>query len=420
MNFQLISFQQLKTSLQAMKNYILGVLPTKVSDLINDSEFTDKDYVDTELAKKQDTLPFATPPAASDIGKALMPSAISNGEVTEWEFGEAGLIDDVQINGTSIVNNGIANIPFADSTNPGVVKVRSANGVQINNSGELGVVYATDLQLKEADAYYRTISPAIQHKAVFYGLAKAAGDATQASSDNAVGTYTDNAKSAIKTMIGVEDPVVEDVQVNGTSIISNGVADIPLATSNSYGVVKGNEPYGVSINSSGALYINGSNSTDVKAGTQSYRPLVPMHQHEATFYGLAKAAGADMKDSTNPVGTYTDEAKSAIKEMLGFATPEDVDAVVVNIVTVSGATPAITGVANTRYVCGEVTAITITPPASGTIDVVFTSGSTVAVMTVPNTVKFPAWFDAENLDTNTVYEINIMDGVYGAVMSWPV
>ena len=92
----------------------------------------------------------------------------------------------------------------------------------------------------------------------------------------------------------------------------------------------------------------------------------------------------------------------------------------VNIVTVSGATPAITGASNTRYVCGEVTAITITPPASGTIDVVFTSGSTVAVMTVPNTVKFPAWFDAENLDTNTVYEINIMDGVYGAVMSWPV
>ena len=37
----------------------------------------------------------------------------------------------------------------------------------------------------------------------FYGLAKAAGDTTQASSNNAVGTYTDDAKTAIKTMIGV-------------------------------------------------------------------------------------------------------------------------------------------------------------------------------------------------------------------------
>ena len=37
----------------------------------------------------------------------------------------------------------------------------------------------------------------------FYGLAKAAGDTTQALSNNAVGTYTDDAKTAIKSMIGV-------------------------------------------------------------------------------------------------------------------------------------------------------------------------------------------------------------------------
>jgi len=33
----------------------------------------------------------------------MMPKTISNGKVTEWEFGEAGMVDDVQINGTSIV-----------------------------------------------------------------------------------------------------------------------------------------------------------------------------------------------------------------------------------------------------------------------------------------------------------------------------
>ena len=86
--------------------------------------------------------------------------------------------------------------------------------------------------------------------------------------------------------------------------------------------------------------------------------------------------------------------------------------------TVSGATPAITALENYRYKCGTVTSISFTPCASGVCDVIFTSGSTAAALTVPNTVKFPAWFDAANLETNTVYEINVLDGVYGAVTSW--
>ena len=87
-------------------------------------------------------------------------------------------------------------------------------------------------------------------------------------------------------------------------------------------------------------------------------------------------------------------------------------------IDVTGATPTIIAQPNVRYVCGEVTSISITPPALGTCDVIFTSGSTVAVLTLPNTVKMPNWFDAANLETNTIYEINIVDGVYGAVMTW--
>lgn len=68
--------------------------------------------------------------------------------------------------------------------------------------------------------------------------------------------------------------------------------------------------------------------------------------------------------------------------------------------------------------CGEVTSLSFTPCNSGICDVVFTSGSTVALLTVPNTVKFPEWFDPTSLETNTVYEINIVDGVYGVVMTW--
>ena len=38
---------------------------------------------------------------------------------------------------------------------------------------------------------------------VFYGLAKAAGDTTQANSGNPVGTYTEEAKAAIRAMLGI-------------------------------------------------------------------------------------------------------------------------------------------------------------------------------------------------------------------------
>ena len=86
-----------------------------------------------------------------------------------------------------------------------------------------------------------------------------------------------------------------------------------------------------------------------------------------------------------------------------------------NIVNVSETDPVIVGVANTRYICGQVATISITPPATGIIDVIFTSGSTVAVVTLPNTVKMPDWY---LIETNRVYEINVQDGVYGAVMSW--
>jgi len=85
--------------------------------------------------------------------------------------------------------------------------------------------------------------------------------------------------------------------------------------------------------------------------------------------------------------------------------------------SVSGANPVISAKDGHRYICGEVATISITPPSSGICDVVFTSGTTAAILTVPNTVKWPEWFDPTSLETNCTYEINIMDGM-GAVGIW--
>ena len=87
-----------------------------------------------------------------------------------------------------------------------------------------------------------------------------------------------------------------------------------------------------------------------------------------------------------------------------------------SVVTVSGTTPVITAASGVRYVCGEITTLDFTPCATGICDVVFASGSTPTVVTLPSTVKFPdGSFTAE---ANKTYEINILDGVYGVVMSW--
>ena len=236
---------------------------------------------------------------------------------------------------------------------------------------------------------------------------------TKASTDTATQSANGLMSAEDKTKLdGLGNSGVSDVQINGTSIVSDGVAKIPIATGIINGVVKVDEAgtYGIRkwSNTHALLVINSATSSFIKnpnSGTADFRPLTPNRQHESTFYGLAKASGDTTQSaSSNAVGTYTEEAKSAISDMLNGA------------VQVSGTTPTITALSGVRYVCGEVATLDITPCASGICDVVFTSGSTATVLTLPNTVKFPdGTFTPE---ANTTYEINIMDGVYGAVMAW--
>lgn len=115
----------------------------------------------------------------------------------------------------------------------------------------------------------------------------------------------------------------------------------------------------------------------------------------------------------------------------GGATPEQIGQAVadwfeahpeavapVSVEAIESTTPEIIGEENTRYVCGEVSTISITPASEGITDVIFYSGTTATVLTIPATVKMPPWFDATDLDTETWYEINILDGVYGVVAIW--
>ena len=247
-----------------------------------------------------------------------------------WErFGSADVevpVQDVQINGASIVTNGVANIPKASASEFGVIKYISGSGLVMlgtgANKGALIIDGAPPDRIKPGAESLKPITPLYQHTSVFYGLAKAAGDSTQSASDNAVGTYTATAKTAIQTMLGVPG----DVQINGASIVVNGVANVPIATSNSLGVVKTNSTYGTSISANGELAIAPAQSDSIKSGASGNKPLAPNRQHESVFYGLSKVAGVDLKNETITLGTYPETSKTAIRAMLG-ATSNNVIAV---------------------------------------------------------------------------------------------
>ena len=111
---------------------------------------------------------------------------------------------------------------------------------------------------------------------------------------------------------------VSDVQVNGTSVVTSGVANIPLASGSSAGVAQFNSEYGIAVNgTTGNAYISPASDAYIKAGTRGYNPICPVNQHKATFYGLAKVAGVDLASATVTLGTYPDNAKAAIQAMLG-------------------------------------------------------------------------------------------------------
>lgn len=111
-------------------------------------------------------------------------------------------VQDVKVNGTSVVTDGVANVPLADANNPGTVKVDGSHGLSLV-SGQISVYKADTATAKGGTNQVRPIVPYNQHEAAFYGMAKAAGDTTQSSSSNAVGNYTDEAKSKIQDMIGL-------------------------------------------------------------------------------------------------------------------------------------------------------------------------------------------------------------------------
>lgn len=92
----------------------------------------------------------------------------NNGEYKEVSVGTSL---DVQINGTSIVENGIANVPIAGINGKlGVVFVHANSGTAIATNGRLYIVKATESQIKAKGDTNQVIAPQYLEYAVKAGL----------------------------------------------------------------------------------------------------------------------------------------------------------------------------------------------------------------------------------------------------------
>jgi len=131
----------------------------------------------------------------------------------------------------------------------------------------------------------------------------------------------------------------------------------------------------------------------------------------------AASSAAQAAESAQLAQSYADALDMAtVEETLAYMDIEG-SAAPADEVTLSGRNPVLKAANNTYYACGELQTLSFTPCAKGICAVRFASGTTPTIMTVPSSVKWPDWFDG-TLEANRTYEISVLDGVYGAVMSW--
>jgi len=118
---------------------------------------------------------------------------------------------------------------------------------------------------------------------------------------------------------------------------------------------------------------------------------------------------ADANSYANNAKFYSDLAEETVSKWIN----EENDRVV--IMHVEGMNPKINATANTVYLCGELLSLEFNPCADGVCDIVFSSGTTPTLLTLPDSVRMPNGFTVLE---NRTYEINIMNGIYGVATSW--
>ena len=141
------------------------------------------------------TIDNVAPDQANNSGKVLT----TNGTNASWT---AIPVEDVQINSTSIVSNGVANIPIAGATTLGVIKC-GGYGLQMMEGGVIQLVPATDSVIEAKTSGYNPLTPNKIDLIVKSGLVNntqvmSASD-KQSATDWILPSQTDNSGKVLRT-----------------------------------------------------------------------------------------------------------------------------------------------------------------------------------------------------------------------------
>ena len=119
--------------------------------------------------------------------------------------------------------------------------------------------------------------------------------------------YFPNKEYVVNKILELTKELVSDTQINGTSIVENGIANIPLATALKPGVIRAQSSYGCFISGDNiftALATNG----EIDAKTSKYKPIVPTNLDYAVKVGV-----------TTNTNTLSDDDKQAAQAWLGIS-----------------------------------------------------------------------------------------------------
>jgi len=286
----------------------------------------------------------------------------------------SGKVSDVTIGGNSIVTNGVAEIPSSSGSVAGVVKL-SNSLTSVSNSIALTPSAINNLYegvITGVGTYDRTATYAVGDKV--------RSDSGYFECITAITTpHAWNASEWTQiTIQGQIDEKVDDVTINGTSIVSSGVAAIPIAaTSGDYGLVKfGSTASGLQIASgTGNLSIYAATSQNIIDKTNANRPIVSSNLDYAVKVGV-----------TTNGNSLTDTEKTNALTWLGAE----------KIVALSSG-DSLTFDKNTTYSGGEVTSFSITgassPTATFVSEIYFSSGVTATTITYNSTIN---WLDGSD------------------------
>lgn len=134
------------------------------------------------------------------------------------------------------------------------------------------------------------------------------------------------------------------------------------------------------------------------------------------FRTEADGVKSDINSKVSEAKGYSDKAKQysdLAEETVSKWINEENDSIIT--INVTGMNPKINATANTIYLCGELLSLDFTPCADGICDIIFSSGTTPTLLTLPDSVRMPNGFEVFE---NRTYEINILNGIYGVATSW--